>query len=73
MPKIWLFHIGEVACFSTDCAPGCLSFVHVLKIARMTSTHWPHQHFELLINKLFSSPQQCIIYYKRQSDQTQNL
>ena len=53
----------DVASFSTSCRPGSLSFPHILKIARMTSTHWPHQHFELLC--FFSSPQQRIIYYKR--------
>ena len=28
-----------VASFSTSCRPGLLSFPHILKIARMTSTH----------------------------------
>ena len=51
--------------------PGWLSFPHILKTARMTSTHWPRQHFWAL--KLFSSPQQRIIYCKRQSDQTKDL
>ena len=37
-----------VANFSTSCKTGWLSFPHIMKIARMTSTHWPHQHFELL-------------------------
>ena len=37
-----------VASFSTSCRLGWLSFSRILKIARMTSTHWPHQHFELL-------------------------
>ena len=36
-----------VASFSTNCRPGWISFAHVLKIARMASTHWPHQHFVL--------------------------
>ena len=65
-----LFHLNrtsltyrDIASFSTSCRPGWLSFPHILKIARMTRTHWPHQHFELLC--FFSSPQQRIIYYKR--------
>ena len=33
-----------VASFSTSCRPGWLSFPQILKIVRMTSTHWPHQH-----------------------------
>ena len=37
-----------VASFLTNCRPGWLSFPHILKIAHMTSTYWPHQHFELL-------------------------
>ena len=37
-----------VASFSTSCRPGRLSFTRILQIARMTSRHWPHQHFELL-------------------------
>jgi len=37
-----------VASFLTCCRPGWISFSHTLKIARMTMTHWPHQHFELL-------------------------
>ena len=36
-----------VASFSTSCRPGLLSFLRNLKIARMTSTHWSHQHFDL--------------------------
>ena len=36
-----------VASFSTSCRPGWLSFSHILKTARMTSTHWP-QLTELL-------------------------
>ena len=36
-----------VASFSTSCRPGRLSFPYILKLARMTSMHWPHQHFEL--------------------------
>ena len=50
-----------VATFSTIWRPGWLSFPHILKFARMTSTHWPHQHFELLSllphpsNALFST------------------
>ena len=52
----------DVASFSTSRRPGWLSFPHILKIARMTSTHWRHQHFELLC--FFSSPQQLIIYCK---------
>ena len=37
-----------VASFWTNYRPGWLSFPHILKIACITSTHWPHQHFELL-------------------------
>ena len=37
---------GE-ASFSTRCRPGWQSFPNILKIAHMTSMHWPHQHFEL--------------------------
>ena len=37
-----------VARFSTSCRPGWLSFPHILKNAHVTSTHRPHQHFELL-------------------------
>ena len=53
----------DVASFLASCRPGWLSFPHILKIARMTSTHWPHQHFELLC--FFSWLQQRIICYKR--------
>ena len=42
------FPTRGIASFSTSCRPGWLSFPHILKIARMTSTHRPHQHFELL-------------------------
>ena len=35
--------IRGVASFSTLCRPGWLSFSHILKIARRTITHWPHQ------------------------------
>ena len=31
-------------------------FPHILKTARMTSTHWPHQHFELLIKAFWLTP-----------------
>ena len=48
-----------IASFLTSCKPGWLSFSHILKIARMISTHWPHQHFQL---KDFSSPQKCIMF-----------
>ena len=48
--------------FSTSCRPGWLSFPHnYTEIAHMTSTHWPHQHCELLSflaqpnNTLFSN------------------
>ena len=51
------FKYNGVASFSTSCRPGWLSFPHILKIARMTSTHWPHQ-------RSFSSTQQRIISYK---------
>ena len=40
--------VRGVARFSTSCRPGWLSFPHILKNAHVTSTHWPHQHFELL-------------------------
>ena len=40
--------VRGVARFSTRCRPGWLSFPHILKNAHVTSTHWPHQHFELL-------------------------
>ena len=33
---------------SFSSSSGRLSFPHILKIARMTSMHWPHLHFELL-------------------------
>ena len=36
-----------VASFSTSCRPGWLSLPHILKIARMISTHWLQRHFEL--------------------------
>ena len=36
-----------VASFSTSCRPGWLSLPHILKIARMISTHWLQWHFEL--------------------------
>ena len=36
-----------VASFSATCRPGLLSFLRNLKIARRTSTHWSHQHFDL--------------------------
>ena len=36
-----------IASFSISCRPGWLSFPHILRIARITSTHWLHQHFEL--------------------------
>ena len=36
--------VRGVASFSTSCRPGWLSFPHILKIVRMTSTHWSHQH-----------------------------
>ena len=45
--RAWVAFRG-VASFSTSCRPGRLSFPHILKIALMTSTHWPHQRFELL-------------------------
>ena len=31
-----------IASFSTCCRPGGFSLTHILKNARMTSTHWPH-------------------------------
>ena len=37
-----------VASFLTSSRPGWISFSHTLKIAHMTSMHWPHQHFEIL-------------------------
>ena len=43
----WVLVRG-LASFSTSCRPGWLSLLHILKIAHVTSTHWPHQHFELL-------------------------
>ena len=43
----WVLVTG-LASFLTSCRPGWLSFLHILKIALMTSVHWPHQHFELL-------------------------
>ena len=36
-----------VASFLTSSRPGWISFSHTLKIAHMTSMHWPHQHFEI--------------------------
>ena len=47
--QIWseIIPIRGVASFSTSSKPGWLSLPHILKIARMTSPHWPHQHFEL--------------------------
>ena len=33
--------------FSTSCRSCWISFPHILKTARMTSTHWPHQQFEV--------------------------
>ena len=41
-----------IAIFSTSCRPGWLSFPHILKIAPMTSTHWPHQHQGCALRKL---------------------
>ena len=38
----------SVAFVYTSCRPVWLSFSHILKMARMTSRHWPQQHFELL-------------------------
>ena len=32
----------------TICRPRWLSFPPILTTVRMTSTHWPHQHFDLL-------------------------
>ena len=45
----WFFNLTD-GCYnrassSTSCRPGWLSFPRILKIARLTSTHWPHQHF----------------------------
>ena len=40
--------VRGVARFSTRCRPGWLSFPHILKNAHVSSTHRPHQHFELL-------------------------
>ena len=62
--QIWseIIPIRGVASFSTSSKPGWLSLPHILKIARrpvrtdLTNT---------LSLKLFSSPQQHIIYYKR--------
>ena len=34
----------------TICRPGWISLAQILNIACMTSTHWPHQLFELLSN-----------------------
>ena len=48
MQKAWIMFCKGVASFSTTWRPGWRSFPRILKIARMTSTHWPHQHFELL-------------------------
>ena len=45
---IHFYFCRGIASFFTSCRPGWLSFPHILKIARMTSLHWPHQHFELL-------------------------
>ena len=46
---IWsqIIPVRGVASFSTSSRPGWLSLPHILKIARMTSPHWPRQHFEL--------------------------
>ena len=30
------------------CIMGDVQVANILKIARMATTHWPHQHFELL-------------------------
>ena len=38
----------RVTSFSSSCRPGWLSLPHILKIACMTRTHWPYQHFGLL-------------------------
>ena len=43
------FFLHQAGPYSQTCGrPGWLSFPHILKTARITSTHWPHQHFELL-------------------------
>ena len=65
------FPTRGIASFSTGCRPGWLSFPHILKIARMTSTHWPHQHFELL--SFLAQARQHVIYYKRWRDQTKTF
>ena len=46
---IWseIIPVTGVASFSTSSRPSWLSLPHILKIARMTSPHWPRQHFEL--------------------------
>ena len=44
----WLSRVSGLGSFFTSCRPCWLSFPHILKIACVTSTHWPHQHFELL-------------------------
>ena len=43
-----IIEIRGVASLSNSRRPGGLSCTHIVKIARMTSTHGPHQHYELL-------------------------
>ena len=57
-----------VASFSTSCRPGWLSFLRNLTIARMTSTHWSHQHFDVwsfLLNLTAHSLLQAVEWSKQ--------
>ena len=60
-----IIHTRGVASFSTSWRPGWLSFPIILEIAHMTSTQWPHQHFELL--SFLAHPNNAY-YYKRLRD-----
>ena len=45
-----------IASFLNSCKPGWLVFPHILKIARITITHWPHQQVVEWSNQKFVGP-----------------
>ena len=54
-----------IASFSTRCRLGWQSFPNILKIAPMTSMHWPHQHFELLAHPKMHNLLQAVDWLKQ--------